>query len=62
MTENMADVEKKDTVIIGAGPGGYVAAIRASELGQKVTLVEKSDTVGGVVSGGVRSYLIYCAA
>lgn len=44
----MADVEKKDTVIIGAGPGGYVAAIRASELGQKVTLVEKSDTVGGV--------------
>lgn len=44
----MADVEKKDTVIIGAGPGGYVAAIRASELGQKVTIVEKSDTVGGV--------------
>ncbi|MCW3778060.1 dihydrolipoyl dehydrogenase [Levilactobacillus namurensis] len=44
----MADVEKKDTVIIGAGPGGYVAAIRASELGQKVTLVEKSDTLGGV--------------
>lgn len=44
----MADVEKKDTVIIGAGPGGYVAAIRASELGQKVTLIEKSDTLGGV--------------
>ncbi|WP_125579711.1 dihydrolipoyl dehydrogenase [Levilactobacillus cerevisiae] len=44
----MADVEKKDTVIIGAGPGGYVAAIRASELGQKVTLVEHADTVGGV--------------
>ncbi|KRO04923.1 dihydrolipoamide dehydrogenase [Levilactobacillus paucivorans] len=44
----MADVEKKDTVIVGAGPGGYVAAIRASELGQKVTLIEKSDTLGGV--------------
>ncbi|MDH5105682.1 dihydrolipoyl dehydrogenase [Lentilactobacillus diolivorans] len=44
----MADVEKKETVIIGAGPGGYVAAIRASELGQKVTLIEKSDTLGGV--------------
>lgn len=37
----MADVEKKDTVIVGGGPGGYVAAIRASELGQKVTLIEK---------------------
>ncbi|EHO54003.1 dihydrolipoyl dehydrogenase [Lentilactobacillus kisonensis] len=44
----MADVEKKETVIIGAGPGGYVAAIRASELGQKVTLIEKSDKLGGV--------------
>ena len=27
----MADVEQKDTVIVGGGPGGYVAAIRASE-------------------------------
>lgn len=44
----MVEAEKKETVIIGAGPGGYVAAIRASELGQKVTIIEKSDTVGGV--------------
>lgn len=36
-----------DTIVIGAGPGGYVAAIRASQLGQKVTIVEKG-TVGGV--------------
>lgn len=36
-----------DTVIIGSGPGGYVAAIRAAELGQKVTLVER-DNIGGV--------------
>lgn len=43
----MADVEEKDTVIIGGGPGGYVAAIRASELGQKVTLIEKAE-LGGV--------------
>ncbi len=41
------DVEKKETVIIGGGPGGYVAAIRASELGQKVTLIEKGN-LGGV--------------
>ena len=36
-----------DTIVIGAGPGGYVAAIRAAQLGQKVTLVEKA-VVGGV--------------
>ncbi|HBV23160.1 MAG TPA: dihydrolipoyl dehydrogenase [Jeotgalicoccus sp.] len=36
-----------DTIVIGAGPGGYVAAIRAAQLGQSVTLVEKGN-VGGV--------------
>ena len=30
-----------DVVVIGAGPGGYVAAIRASQLGLKVAIVEK---------------------
>lgn len=36
-----------DIVVIGAGPGGYVAAIRAAQLGLKVALVEKKD-LGGV--------------
>ncbi|CCI87013.1 dihydrolipoyl dehydrogenase [Lactobacillus gigeriorum] len=36
-----------DTIVIGAGPGGYVAAIRAAQLGQKVVVVER-DKVGGV--------------
>ncbi len=36
-----------DTVIIGAGPGGYVAAIRAAQLGQKVACVEGRETLGG---------------
>jgi len=36
-----------DTLVIGAGPGGYVAAIRAAQLGQKVLCVDKA-TVGGV--------------
>ncbi|MBL4952525.1 dihydrolipoyl dehydrogenase [Neobacillus sp. YIM B02564] len=36
-----------DTIVIGAGPGGYVAAIRAAQLGQKVTVVER-EYVGGV--------------
>lgn len=35
-----------DLVIIGAGPGGYVAAIRAAQLGAKVAIIEK-DEVGG---------------
>lgn len=36
-----------DLVIIGAGPGGYTAAIRASQLGKKIALIERAD-VGGV--------------
>ena len=36
-----------DMVIIGAGPGGYVAAIRAAQLGQKVALIEKRAALGG---------------
>lgn len=36
-----------DIIIIGSGPGGYVAAIRASQLGFKVAVVEKSE-IGGV--------------
>ena len=36
-----------DLVVIGAGPGGYVAAIRAAQLGMKVACVEKSRTLGG---------------
>lgn len=39
--------KKTDTVVIGAGPGGYVAAIRAAQMGQKVTVVE-AEHVGGV--------------
>ena len=36
-----------DTVVIGAGPGGYVAAIRAAEMGQKVAIIER-EYIGGV--------------
>jgi dihydrolipoamide dehydrogenase len=37
-----------DLIIIGAGPGGYVAAIRAAQLGMRVAVVEKGATLGGV--------------
>ena len=36
-----------DLIVIGGGPGGYVAAIRASQLGMKVALVDKRETLGG---------------
>lgn len=41
------DNMKYDIVIIGSGPGGYVAGIRASQLGKKVAIVEKAE-LGGV--------------
>ena len=36
-----------DVIILGAGPGGYVAAIRAAQLGLRVACVEKRETLGG---------------
>ena len=38
---------KYDIIVIGSGPGGYVAAIRASQLGMKVAVVEKAE-IGGI--------------
>jgi dihydrolipoamide dehydrogenase len=35
-------------LVLGAGPGGYTAAFRAADLGLKVTLIERSETLGGV--------------
>ena len=43
----MSDKSKYDLVVIGGGPGGYVAAIRASQLGLKVAVVER-ENMGGV--------------
>ena len=41
------NMEKYDIVIIGSGPGGYVSAIRASQLGFKTAIVEK-ESLGGI--------------
>ena len=43
----MADRDRFDLVVIGSGPGGYVAAIRAAQLGLKVACVEKHAALGG---------------
>ena len=41
----MAD--KFDVIVIGAGPGGYVCAIRCAQLGMKTAIIEKRETLGG---------------
>lgn len=41
-----------DTLVVGAGPGGYVAAIRAAQLGQKVTIVDKGPLGGTCLNVG----------
>ncbi|MCT4699096.1 dihydrolipoyl dehydrogenase [Tenacibaculum haliotis] len=38
---------KYDLIVIGSGPGGYIAAIRAAQLGSKVAIIEKYSTLGG---------------
>src|SRR5438477_11634426 len=40
-------MEKFDVVIIGSGPGGYIAAIRAGQLGLRTAIVEKDKELGG---------------
>jgi len=37
-----------DLVVIGGGPGGYIAALRAADLGREVTLIDERDSLGGV--------------
>jgi len=44
---DMAETERFDLVVLGGGPGGYVGAIRAAQLGMKVACVEKEDALGG---------------
>lgn len=39
---------KTELAILGGGPGGYTAAFRAADLGKKVVIIEKEDTLGGV--------------
>src|SRR5215510_9556811 len=40
-------MQEHDLVVIGAGPGGYVAAIRAAQLGLNVACVEQENALGG---------------
>jgi dihydrolipoamide dehydrogenase len=44
---DVAEMAKCDLAVIGSGPGGYVAAIRGSQLGLKTAIIEKDDKLGG---------------
>lgn len=46
--DGMNDTKTYDVTIIGSGPGGYVAAVRAAQLGKSVLVVERESRLGGV--------------
>ena len=51
-----------DLIVIGAGPGGYVAAIRAAQLGLKTACVESRETLGGTcLNVGLHSFQGFAA-
>lgn len=54
--------EKRDLIIIGGGPGGYNAAIRAAQLGLKVTLVEQNELGGVCLNSGCIPSKVYAQA
>ena len=58
--KNMADTSF-DIIIIGSGPGGYVTAIRAAQLGFKTAIVER-EYLGGICSTGAASRPRRCCA
>ena len=43
----LLNIMKYDIIVIGSGPGGYISAIRSSQLGKKVAIIEKYSTLGG---------------
>jgi dihydrolipoamide dehydrogenase len=43
-----------DLIVVGSGPGGYVAAIRASQLGLKTAIIERAE-LGGICLNGLAS-------
>lgn len=44
----MAQSETYDVIVVGAGPGGYIAAVKAAQLGLKTACIEKKERLGGV--------------
>jgi len=51
----MANTERQELIILGGGVGGLVIASVAGQLGRKVTLIEKSGSLGGLSALRLRS-------
>ena len=45
----MSEMKKFEVAVVGAGPGGYVAAIQAAQLGKSVALIDKGSVVVAIV-------------
>lgn len=58
-----AAADENDVVVVGGGPGGYVAAIKAAQLGLKTTCIEKRGTLGGTCLnvGCIPSKVLICS-
>lgn len=55
-------IQEKELIVIGGGPGGYTAAIRAAQLGLKVTLIEKGELGGVCLNKGCIPSKVYTHA
>ena len=51
----MSDDKHFDLVVIGSGPGGYVGAIRAAQMGMKTAIIERNRLGGVCLNWGVHS-------
>lgn len=51
----MSKLESVDTLVIGSGPGGYVAALRSSQLGMKTAIVERKQARRGLYTCGLHT-------
>ena len=56
---NKEMTKKYDLIVLGSGPGGYVTAIRASQLGLKTAIVEKESLGGVCLNWGVSQLRLY---
>ena len=54
-------MDRFDIIVVGSGPGGYVAAIRASQLGKSVAIVERSEVGGICLNWGCYTYALHAA-
>lgn len=58
-SRSLSKIKKTDLLIIGGGPGGYSAGIKAAQLGMKTVCVEKEKLLGGRVQLKSRETMVH---